>query len=226
MGLAERAVSPFVVRDFYPSQHNHACTYMCTHLDTSPMPNTLTFHTYTFMHTPTYFIFKQLQMHLINESIFSKCSVIFIFVVDVEECMKNKEPTHKCWSRFEDGGGTCRMVSHTHHTWCNNKSGYKYHVIELPTYNYLLKGHDHHHYITYISNIVKYYKILKSHQTDMKVVKFEIGWSMFIYHEHYFENLEVQCNQSLFKEMSSHSAISSKESNCILLRSSFINIDL
>ena len=56
----------------------HAWIYMRTDLDISPMLCTFTFHTYTFVHTPSYCIHTQTQIHLIIRSMFATWSVIVI----------------------------------------------------------------------------------------------------------------------------------------------------
>jgi hypothetical protein len=59
----------------------HACIYMCTHLEISLMLHTFSFHTYTCLHTLAYCIHKRTQMHLINGSMFATWTVICIFIL-------------------------------------------------------------------------------------------------------------------------------------------------
>lgn len=91
------------------------------------------------------------------------------FFVGVKESMKNKESTHKCRCRFEDGVGTCGIVSDIHDTCYTRKSGYQSHVMELSIDNCLHKVHENHYQNTYISDTLKSYKSSRSHQTKMKV---------------------------------------------------------
>lgn len=118
------------------------------------------------------------------------------------------------------------MVLHICHTCCNNGSGYQFQVMELPTYNSIHKI-NHHKQIIYISDAFKSYKNSKSHRTEMKVIILMSGWSMLIdYYEHWFYGMEVQCNQSLFEGITSHSSISSKGSKYVMWISKFITIYL